>query len=221
MKTGSEYKKDVKKVLDILEHSQKVYTENGITSIFDTEDFDIHPITTCRILHDLVNEFEQLSIKNIYDLVNEEHWLNPPLPGDLDLRPIAELEIKGPAEKIRRLIEAEYGESNNKRAVVLFDIEKGIYLQSQPYKFYTLRYKIKGKPTKRYRLIDKLVKAGSIVSGPKLVSEIGYKTLPLLSQEIKKINQGCRDRADLSDDFILHNKSGGYKINSFYEVLLR
>ncbi len=222
MKPGQKNKKDAHLVLDMIEHYQKRNTTEGVTTISGTQDFDLDFDTFDAVVRDLQTFFkDEIEIVNIYDSINEEHWLNPPMRGYPEHRPVAELRIKGPVGKLRSLVESEYKSLVSNKIEIIIDKKHGLYMKSHPDRSYELQHKTKNVVTKRYRLIEKLIKAKRIVSGPKLRGELGYETISLVGQEIKKINNGCREKAGLFDDLISHQNTGGYEINSRYSISLK
>lgn len=60
---------------------------------------------TCLFLKILEERFpEHIKIVNIYDFVNEEHWLNPPPPENPTPRPIAEVTLLSTLEDFKSAI---------------------------------------------------------------------------------------------------------------------
>lgn len=219
MKPGRKNKEAAYLVLNMIEYYQKCNTSEGITALAGTKDFNVDFETFYDVIFDMKGTFkDEFEILNIYDHVNKEHWMNPPRPGDKEHRPIAELRITGPIGKLRTLVEAEYKDLDSNTIEIIIDKKTGLYIKSQPERFYKLQYKTKNTITKRFRLIKKLNEVKGTVSGPKLRGALGYDTVSLVGQEIKKINKCCREQADLFDDLIVHQNTGGYNINSRYSI---
>lgn len=94
------------------------------------------------------------------------------------------------------------------RTKLFISAKYGIYLDPE-----TRRpaYAISGK---RAKLLQCLLKLGAS-TGPELANKF-YRTkenLPLLSQEISKINKAFRKILDLSEDLIIRVSTGGYELN--------
>lgn len=86
---------------------------------------------------------------------------------------------------------------------------EGIFINPQERK---PNYPISGK---RAELLWQL--RDGVVSGPELCEQ-QEQELPILSQEIKRINKKFRECLSLDEDLIVHQETGGYKLNDIFEV---
>ncbi len=216
MKTGVQYKTYVDAALDLIEESQKHYTQNGVTTVYSTSGFDV----TIKQLEETLVDIRLLDptlleVVNFYSYGDEAetHWMDikkfpPPRRGKPEYRPIAELRIAGPVGYIRNIVERDF--SKTKTPEVIIDKNRGIYFpDSPPAKIYKFRF-----PDGKNQRVDML--EFLFYKAPRTVGQIAKKTkqdVDTIYKAIKILNQNCKTKPGLHSDLIV-NPGRGYCLNS-------
>lgn len=216
MKTSVQYKSYVDAALDLIEESQKHYTKNGVTTIYNTSGFDVtieqleETLVDIRLLDPTL-----LEVVNFYSFRDavETHWMDirkfpPPRPGQPEYRPIAEVKITGPVGHIRNMVERDF--SKAKKPEVIIDANTGIFFPDSPS---SQIYKFKFPDGKNHRvdmlelLFHKAPRTvGQIVAVTKQDEDTIYKA-------IKALNKSTKKKPGLHSELIV-NVGRGYQLNS-------
>lgn len=99
------------------------------------------------------------------------------------------------------------------RKITLYYSRDGLYINSskeQP------RYKVGG--VKRKKLVNFLLQNTVLHRGKILMSMMSYSSYPLLSTEIKEINENFKKTLTIDEDLILSIPSRGYLLNPKFHI---